>query len=316
MNKLVNSLNDFRESQYNEALLMLIPNLKRFTNKSGGEGTVYFIDEDFVVKEFALFEKDKTDFQNYLKEFGHFSELGYLLPKIYSSVFVPNEEDLLNCYVLEERIKGKELFEDRILCDSYNLCKDFCSKFEFNVAINNGYGLLFEKIVETYLRAFIDTNEKLAEINDSNLENFILSDYYMNKQQLYSMVDLKSDNVIFDGKKLTHIDLAFSTKAEEYSDNEYKIIALTDILKLFKDNKRAYTFVNNEAARVNNLVRLNEENRKLSAKVVSKFVGKTNKLLSPAIKNKYDYTEILRELKDLLEMEDVKKVIENIEKSF
>lgn len=308
---------NFSQSDYQQTLLSLIPNLGRFEKKEGGEGIVFFVDENFIVKQFTLNISGFDAFDKYCKEVNQFANRGYCLPKIYAwAPFESRQTGDIDYFILEEKVKGKELYSDCIIFQAYNLCKDFCSRDEFNMAVNLKSGSLFEKILLTYMGEFIKTNRQLSAIGDAELEKFILSDFNITNEQKYSISDVKSDNIIFDGKKLTIIDLAYEEDPFKYSEEESKIAVLHDIMTLFIENERAYNFINMHAGTISSVLKLKDENMKASASAIGKFVRKTNKLLSPVFTDKWDYITFKKFLHENLHEEDSKNIITEIHKEF
>ena len=53
-------MNEVNFNGYDAMLLNLIPSLKQFPSKSGGEGIVYFIDKNFVVKSYTAIAKENN----------------------------------------------------------------------------------------------------------------------------------------------------------------------------------------------------------------------------------------------------------------
>ena len=78
---------------YYEKLLSVIPDLRSYNSACGGEGVAYFLDDKFVVKEYAAADDwDMFDqvFDVYCEEMQRYAEMGYKVPKIYAWVKVPN----------------------------------------------------------------------------------------------------------------------------------------------------------------------------------------------------------------------------------
>ena len=76
---------------YHENLLNAIPYLSNFSKVNGGEGVAYFLDENFVVKEYL--DSDNWDmfdrvFESYCKEMQLYAEMGFNVPKILPIVFL------------------------------------------------------------------------------------------------------------------------------------------------------------------------------------------------------------------------------------
>ena len=283
---------------YDALLLSAVLELDKYPSKSGQEGTAYFIDDNFVVKELITFNNPSLfsnyqNFENYCKELSEFYEKGYCIPKIYSWTMLPKEffEDgktplsFDRYYILEERIHGKELYIDRE-SNIYDMCTDFCSKEEFDKAVWTKEGLLFKKIAETYLGHFIKTNEQVASLSDANLDNFILTDYDMSKNQHYGMVDVHPGNVLFDGTKLTIIDNGFVENLfEGADDSKLAPQVLNDLLYLLAANERGFRVYGRCFETWPELKRLKNELNKTSKAAISRCIKSTNKMLNPVYSN-------------------------------
>ena len=284
---------------YDNLLLSVVFNLKDFPHKSGQEGTAYFIDDNFVVKEiygsqegFFAYE----NFERYCKELIAFKKQGCPIPEIYSWTMLPKKlfKPVGNLhfdryYILEERVKGKELFS-KFLADTYDDCKDFCSKKEFDEAILSRDGQLYKRIVESYLEYFVKTNEQLDALPESVIENFVLSDYLMMKEQKFGTVDMHNANVFFDGEQFRVIDSSFVENFfAGYSDEKVRAIVMKDVLRLLAGNERGLFCASMNTRKWKDLEVLYAKHKKTSTSVMKKFINVTNRVLKPVFRDDMDY---------------------------
>ena len=99
---------------YNEMLLNAIPHLNSCHKINGGEGVAYFLDGDFVVKEYRdtdNWQMFDVVFSSYCEEMQRFAEQGYNVPKIYAWIKLPNlghypsgQPNKYKYYILEEKV--------------------------------------------------------------------------------------------------------------------------------------------------------------------------------------------------------------------
>ena len=320
-------MNDFQQKIYNNLLLSIVFNLKDFKRKSGQEGTVYFIDDNFVVKEIfgeqiGFFTYD--NFENYCKELIEFNKQGAPIPKIYSWTMLPKNmfepQGGLNFdryYILEERVKGKELFASYLL-GTFEDCKDFCSKEEFNSAILTKEGTLYKKIVENYLKYFLKTNQQLESLPINVIENFILSDYLMMKNQKFGANDMHNSNVMFDGSKLTMIDNSFVENFfASFSDEKLRTIVMQDMLRILSENEKGLFCGAIHQKKWASINPLYLEHKKILSAVVQKFIKTTNAVLQPVFQDDIEYINSKSFIKSIAASEkEEKSFIELLEKKF
>lgn len=105
------------KNQYDEMLENLIPFLGQFASKSGKEGSVYFVDDNFVVKEIVnnyRQEKIARFFDCYVKEQQKFADDGCLIPRVYSSKVIKSQNadgsSRFGFYILEDKFSGNDVF--------------------------------------------------------------------------------------------------------------------------------------------------------------------------------------------------------------
>lgn len=197
---------DNNQKKYNKLLQELIPNLDKYSYLSGTEGNVYFVHDDYVVKEYynSLFSIEF--FNEYCKEIQSFEEQGLSVPKIYAWDNITTKSGRRIFYILEERVKGKTLFNE--MSEIYPKVQHLCSTDEFNNTIFNcnQNPKLFAEIVIAYLSDINDTAKNLLNMEENKLTAFINTLYHLYTDSKNSYPDIHENNIIFDGKSLTIID--------------------------------------------------------------------------------------------------------------
>lgn len=255
---------EFQE-EADELLQSVIPYLKNFSYLSGGEGVVYFIDDNFVVKKyFQKFTNSRYAQQcliNHCAEVNRLNFQGYPLPKIYS-IALPDENNK-SVYILEERAKGKSLFP---------IIK--FSQITEQIERKKKARLQFE-LISKFESDYLKVNEQMEALPDSEIEKFILTDYLMTKNFVYGGPDVVSSNVIFDGKHLSHIDSYFSTKKErgEISDTPSEDV-MKDMLGLMFHNGLAKVYLKKACGEIFGVDKILKENTKLTKETLKDLSGK------------------------------------------
>lgn len=288
MDKIINS------NEYDEILLTLIPQLDEYEKLSGSEGEAYFIDDNYVVKAFFEPISDAYIFNEYCKEIQNFADIGLTVPKIYSWCALPNPiTSKFRCYILEERALGRRVFDFDVE-SIYHRCKKFCKEEEFFEAVGRrscekGTPLL-AAIIREYVLEFIETNELLLNMSESNLEKFFESDYFMTKNATYSSNDVLADNLLFDRNKLTIIDNGFIGRCKNPETEDFaRVMMLRDAFIIFDYNRylKDLTLINQELGE--NYKKLQRQNEEMCFEAMRRFVRKSNQMYSPIVRNEYDY---------------------------
>lgn len=275
---------------YQQILIEQIPYLKTKNHLCGGEGIAYFVDENFVIKKY-IDDIEKHEFENqfelFCKEWQKYANLGFSIPKLYAWAKVLNynyysgkEKNKYNYYVLQERVKGRELFYGDLI-DIYSTLKIDLPFDKYKQLINtpNINVDLFEHIVKTYLNYIIENNLSLANMSESELNNFIEQTYKIYMFAKYCKPDLHPSNVLIDKEKLTLIDpeiilenIKFKGKSEKMLNDMF----LCEILNLFECNfyisSRDYGLqkVTNGYCDIQKEIRLNKE---ACEQAIRKLVG-------------------------------------------
>ena len=301
-------------THYDRILFDLLPHLSGYKSYSGGEGAAYFIDDNFVVKEYTKnFLKRDPDlfdaiFNEYCTEIQNFSNQGFSVPKIYAWMKIPNlntekvrsgDEMEFKYYILEEKIPGRWIYyfhED--LEEMYNVCKNVCSEESFYKAIwiKEGNHKLRKEILMAYISDYLHMNQKLESMADDELEKFIISAYKMAFSGVYSGPDLFRKNVLVGDSRITLIDNR--VRDEMFMDldeiDDYFLVSLIDLIEYnkFLDNNLLLS-LNDCSLYDESVEKLLTENRKVCLALTEKVMNILNKKmgLSP-VKNEFIYSDI------------------------
>lgn len=301
----------------NNYLKAIIPNLDNFSFLCGTEGKVYFVDEDFVVKTYFEPFKNLVVFNEYCNEIKGFAEKGYAVPKVYSWATVPCESsDKFMAFILEERVKGKTLF-DLDVTRLYGACKKFCSREEFDFAIDKKKNNpeLLGLILREHILDFLNTNKALNELPESEIERFVSSGYNLGKEARFSWPDVQAGNVMFDKEKLTIIDNAYlGHNVGEYSDDYVKAHVLRDMFLLFYYNENINWTPRYKCGISDELKRLKKENEDECFFAMRRFVRKVNELYRPVLTNVYDYDACKNVAYEIFEKKKADEICAEIQK--
>lgn len=201
-----------------------ISKLDTFPYSSGGEGDAYFVSDDLVLKRYYKKVDKEFDliFEDYCLEMQKFANLGFAVPKIYAWTKIPNynrkvnPENRYDYYVLEERMKGRQLFYG-FLEDLYPVCKQLCEKEDFLLAINHPEDdrLLFNEILTAYVKDFQMVNDYLCSMPEAQIDKFLSDAYAMCVDGRFSMPDMFPANIIFNKKGISIIDNTLENRNTE-----------------------------------------------------------------------------------------------------
>lgn len=279
-----------------EVLKAAVPKLKSFHSRSGAEGIAFFVGKEYIIKYFERVGLKYDLFNNYCAEIKSFGDAGFNYPKVYSWATSPIcvEDNVFRFYILEEQISGKELYPHSLF-NVEKQCTTFCSKKEFDAAIENAHKhkSLYEKIMEEYIRQYIAQNKQLAEISREEVLRFVQSYFAINRDAKYVIPDMHPGNVIFDGTKLTMIDGTMCEQKNkwlgfngDFKEKKYKLDSFFDIMALLSSNKHVSFYLENYMRHVGidptkELLKLGETNKKYATEVVKKFVKETQKHVAP-----------------------------------
>ena len=254
-------------------------------------------------------------FDNFCREIKSFSDKGYAVPKIYSWIGLPEFDTNYNFFVLEEYAAGENIFVS-FLEDIYYLCKDFCGVDEFKQALSKKDGALYQKIVETHFKKFIETDEKLLDMSEFELEKYIASHYGMIKDQKYSIADIHAGNVMFDGQKLTIIDNGFATCHCNIDESAARNLVLADTIDMFLENARFFDFLNEDfIAQSQSISALKSKNQHVSAEALKRFIKKINYLINPVI-NEANFSALAYDLNQLYDKQGTAEILAEVQRSF
>lgn len=297
----------------------IIPHLDKFSFLCGTEGKVYFVNDDFVVKTYFEPFNKLSVFNEYCNEIKGFADSGYAVPQVYSWATVPCDgSDKFMAFILEERVKGKTLF-DLDVTRLYGACKKFCSSEEFDFAVGSKKNNpeLLGLILREHILDFLNTNKALNELPESEIERFVSSGYGLGKGARFSWPDVQADNVMFDKNKLTIIDNAYlGHNVGEYSDDYVKAHVLRDMFLLFYYNENINSVPKFMCGDLEELKRLKRENQDECFLAMRRFVRKANEMYRPVLTNVYDYEACRNVAYEVFGKKKADEICSEIQKEF
>lgn len=311
------------QNVYDNLLLSTVFELDKFPQKSGQEGTAYFIGDNFVIKEIRGMQDSMFSYENfekYCKELQECHKQGLAVPEIYSWTMLPSNmfknATLDRYYVLQERIKGTDVFAHGI-SSSYDLHQDYCSRKEFNDAVLTKRGNLFKKIVYTYLNNYFELAEKLDAMPENLVENFVVSDYRMMKDLRYGAVDVHSANVLFNGDRLIIIDNGFMENFfATYNDEKLRQITMKDVLRILSGSLNSMACSAYYQSKWPDLAVLHSKHKKACASTMKKFINVTNKTLHPVFNDDMEYYNSKDFIHQVMEGKEVEETINMLQRNF
>ena len=311
MEKIIKEHNT--QEMYDKLLVDLLPNLERYSYLSGSEGRVFFVSDDYVVKEYYFHNYiDDETFESYCEEIKSFAEQGLSVPKIYAWTKFKQEYHITpRFYILEERVKGKHLFNE--IADLYPRLKDRMTPEEFHKGIYDSQNNkeLYSQILIEYLNHINENLSEIANMTDENIENFVTSLYELYTTGNYSYPDLYEENILFDGKKFILIDQHMRTSlVSPENEEDAKTNIIIDFFILFE---RLYSAIYitrcldiNLQQRVDKAKRLIEKNK---YDIALKFSKKIKSVLAPMSAKKF-----FNPTKHFLDENRAKQIVDELEK--
>ncbi len=324
MEKILSINDDITKFNYEKLLLSFI---KRIENgelddneKKGNEGSAYIIDNNFVVKELRVVSGEINEymyenyFSKYCEELENYASLGYKVPKIYAWLSLPTPERRARCsfpvrsyYILEERIKGRELYYPQIDYFYENFQDEFSFEEYKNIFKFGINAPAFNRIFSSYLTDFDLMNKCLESLSESEIERFITEAFMIYANSKYAQPDLFSVNVFLDGGTLWQIDQKFENK-EKSKDQLFEKrgdFMIKSIINMFIYNAQPRDYLNDVKSSCFDQVNLDfpgfelliENNEKDCTVAISKFIRAINRCLdNPNITDK----KILKDMRNIL----------------
>lgn len=320
-----------RSIQFYDVLLQAIPNLKNCKNRCGGEGVAYFLDDNFVIKEYCCISNgDKFDavFESYCNEIQECGNMGYAVPKIYAWVKIPNSEFGKNkmtgkykYYILEERIKGRDLYYG-FLEDFYPICQDLFLEGDYYDIIHSPdlNKSEFNEIIVRLVKDYIAMNEWLESIPENVLAKFIEDSYAMHHSLKYSEIDLFPSNIIIDENKMTLIDnhMAVSGRCEntkERLDDEFvaRVACLFNYNDVVTDLNNSVLFKLKGAEFNYDYSEYQKKNTKVCKSAATRLINIMNKYCdNPKAINKDYFMFVYGAMSKIMGRENAVEVMKNI----
>ncbi len=306
----------------------LIPTIKTYPSKSGNEGTAYFVGKEFVVKYFERIGLEYSLFSAYSEELKSYNDNGLAYPKIYSWARIPicAKDGVFRYYILQEQVQGETLYSYSFK-DIQPKCETFCSREEFNNALSDieAHKHLYLRILEEMIISYIDKNQRLQGVSNTETFKFIESYFKRNKTAKFNNPDLHPENVIFDGEHLTHIDGSLCKRNTdmwidyEGNFNEKRMLEASfyDIIDLFACNAYIRTYLNQYKQKVTTtktyIEKMIEENERIMGSTMFYWVSACKELSSGVKFNEYDIAHLVGGLEKFVDhssLQTLEKIIE------
>lgn len=306
---------------YNLLLDFYIDRLPSYDFKTGAEGRAFFVDDDFVVKHISC-AKDSNrarDFYKHCEEVRNFHKMGCILPKYYAYTIKESKTNPENVdmYILIERMPGEELFFTSLEAAYESLFYPICSKEEYTSTIYYNKNLHLEaKIYKKFLDSILESNLKFEAMSDSEIENFIKTDYIMTLGQTYAFTDINSGNVLISESKLSLIDPSLPEWVARYQKMATGERVFFDILYLYLVNKDVFHCANrarNFSDLKYQIMGAKEEILALSEKNILRLIKKLNEMYKPVVTNKLLKSQIEDYAKNAVGLNRMKSVLIEIE---
>lgn len=302
-------------------LMSSIPMLQGFQSKAGNEGQIFYVSEDVIVKRyFSKIDRPEVlggAFDKYCRECEEFYLKGYKIPRIYSWTMISRPDHTgFDYYLLEERVKGRELFFSDIIKMYEKDYKDHMSKENYDDVVKNPEKnpLLYEKILYSYIHDFIEMNEQIESMSDLEIERFLEDIYHMFVECNYAIPDVHARNVLFHQGKLNLIDMYLEydkdvTKIMKFTPAENLMLAR--MIMLFKYNGDIKKLKTKDPS----LNYINEEidfNGVLCTEALKKFIRVGKKIGKFSAKKQW-WNGLVARIESILEKDQTNEIIELIE---
>ena len=304
--------NKNNQEKYQKLLNDLIPHLDEYSYLSGTEGKVYFVHDLYVVKEYYNSDINVSLFNKYCEEIQSFADRGFSVPKIYAWACVFEGLYNKNSYILEERIKGNNLFRE--MKDMYPKVQHQCSEEEFHEAIfkPKKNAKLFTEILIAYLTDINDTAKSLLNLEEDKLQDFINSLYHLYTDSNNSFPDIHENNILFDGNQLTIIDQLALRKDPNFSLEQARKRVIGDIFGIFEKFSVIQSVQPFHIGLKPKFQSIKNETLQNAISVVKRFGKQCQKILPPNPKLTFD--DFYFEATSLFDDKLSKKLAEEIEK--
>lgn len=153
-------------------------------------------------------------------------------------------------------------------------------------------------------------------MSDSEIENFIKTDYIMTLGQTYAFTDINSGNVLISENKLSLIDPSLPEWVARYQKMATGERVFFDILYLYLVNKDVFHCANrarNFSDLKYQIMGAKEEILALSEKNILRLIKKLNEMYKPVVTNKLLKSQIEDYAKNAVGLNRMKSVLKEIE---
>ena len=320
----------FSKKDYHTILLDALPMLHYLPRCSGGEGTAYFYGDEYVIKEYTNYHNwgyFDAVFELHCQEMQRYHKKGYAVPEIYAYTKMPNmryysghAENKNKYYILQEKMPGRHLFHG-FLEDTYPMVSDLFSYSEFKKAVACPDDNLqsFKEIVRIFINDYIQMNQMVESMPESELGEFIAGMYDMYLGATYSVPDIHPSNILVYDRKFSLIDNQVVIADEKREKQAYlQGSFVNDLLNMFFYNNEVFELSRGalnslKNKRSVNFSHLKHQNIKVCKAAVLKTVQAMNKYCdNPVVTDGRTQLLIFSTLNNYLSPMDSIEVMEHI----
>jgi len=309
------------EEERQHLLMQAIPMLQDLPSKAGNEGRIFYVSKDVIVKKyFSKIDRPEVlsgAFDKYCRECEEFWAKGYDIPRIYAwSMISRPDHSGFDYYLLEEQVPGRELFFSSIMKFWEQEYKDYMERGDFESLLENPSqnSKFLEKALKEFIHDYIDINERLLSMSDSEIENFLQGIYGMFKDCTIAIPDVHARNVLIHQGKLNLIDLYLEhdkdgIKALKATPTESLLLARMIALFSYNGDIKKYKTNNSDLRSINQDIDLNGV---LCTEAIKKVI-RAGKRICQFTPDKKWWEKFVLRIEKILDKEQTAEVIKEID---
>lgn len=308
------------DEQRRKFLIDSIPNLGKYESRFGSEGTVFFVDDDIIIKKYFPETPSRVItnelFEKYCKECENYYRKGYGIPEIYSWAAVPRTKTSgIDYYLLEQRVSGRELFLSNIE-EVYQKSSGWLNKRDFFYILQNPESshVIYKKILFDFISDFREMNEKIESMPEDKMENFVWGVYGMLKDYYHAIPDVHAGNILYHENEMKLIDLFLET--DESLVQSLKLIPAESLLfarmiALFDSNADIKKYLSSDSylLEINELIAFNEV---ICFEAMKKFIKVAKRFCDCIPPNEKWWNRLILRIERILAKENAEKIIKEI----
>ena len=214
---------------------------------------------------------------------------------------------------MEERVPGRELYVG-YLEDAFSIVSDLCSEEEFKKSLkNDGSENLYREIVGRYIGDYVQMNEFLESLSESELSKFVEDAYLIYRDGKASYPDLFPHNILVDVNKpsIKMIDLFTRTKDDILTPDKVDSNFIRELTGLFLYNcfpNRPENYLIDRKFDYSSFDKSANQNTRLTKQIISKIFALSNMICDRPVVNKKDLAVIEDSLSMMFDGDDVREI--------